>query len=370
MRQELIDLVGDMVSFESTVDKIDQKKAVLKHAQEWLEDKGVVTEWFDHKESPSLVATVQGDLDKTVLLSGHLDVVPAEKKSFQMRVEGDKLLGRGVIDDKGSVAILMIFLSKIVGSKGYPTFKLMLTTDEEVGGSEGAGRLAKKGLFDGVDAVYVIDGGNKNEIVTKEKGIIHVLFKVQGKACHGSRPWLGDNAIDKALVVYGEIKELFAGQRTDVDNNWYSTVNLGKIHGGEAINAVPDEAQMGLDIRFTENWSLETLKPKIEKIITQNDGEIIHMAEGDLLDSDANHPIIKKYIKVISKATDEKLSIVPEHGASDARFFNYLNVPIWIHYPDGGSHHSESEWVSISSMEKLMNGLVEFFGKLNEKDFN
>ena len=54
--------------------------------------------------------------------------------------------------------------------------------------------------------VLIPDGGNYNNIGYAEKGIIHLHAQFDGKSCHASRPWLGENAIENMLRFYSLIK--------------------------------------------------------------------------------------------------------------------------------------------------------------------
>lgn len=360
MEKQLVNLIKELVAFESIDGRAEEKQAVVNFVDEWFKGAGIDTKIYDHEESPSLVVTLPGKLDGKFLMVAHLDVVPANKEMFKVVRDGDVLRGRGVIDNKGPAVALMLLLKRLKSqTREIPTIQLMFNTDEEIGGADGAGRLVNGGIFNDVDAVFIPDGGNKREIVCKSKGIIHLLLEVSGKAAHGSRPWKGENAIDKAWKIYEDIKGIFKDEDFGEKNNWHATVNLGLLQGGTIINQVPDKAQVGIDIRFTERFKLRELKERVGKTI-DNRAKILKMTTGDLLDSNEDHSIIKSYCSIMGGELGCKIVAKPEHGASDARYFNSLNVPIWIHYPNGGEYHAEGEWVSISSIEKMIIGLEKF----------
>ena len=74
-------------------------------------------------------------------------------------------------------------------------------------------------------------------------------LKAKGTAAHGSRPWLGDNAIEHFYQDYLKIKSFFTEQS---DDSWGKTICLSQIRAGESFNQVPGECEGVLDIRYTE----------------------------------------------------------------------------------------------------------------------
>jgi succinyl-diaminopimelate desuccinylase len=360
-RKKLIKLIKNLVAFRSTADKPNEKRDIIKYVEKWFKVRKIKTKLYSHQASPSILATLPGNNKKRILLMAHLDVVLASKKMFQMKLDAKKKIayGRGVIDNKGTAAILLLLAEKIRDIKERPTVQLLFTTDEETGGEDGAERLIKKGIFKNIDALFVIDGGDEERIIIKEKGLIHLTFETLGKAAHGSRPWLGDNAIEKAWLVYEDIKKVFAAEDYSHKDHWHATVNVGIFSGGSVVNQVADQAQMSLDIRFTEKHDLDILLRKIKKIIHKK-AKIIKISTGEVFSSDANHPEISRYKTIIEGIVGKDISIEAEHGASDARHFAKMNIPIWLHYPRGGGHHGEDEWVDIASLEKILEGTEKF----------
>ena len=75
---------------------------------------------------------------------------------------------------------------------------------------------------------------------------------VHGRAAHGSTPWLGDNAVLKAIDVFRRIETLpFSRESSELFDR--PSINLGRIDGGDALNKVPDECAMDVDIRYLPN---------------------------------------------------------------------------------------------------------------------
>ena len=72
---------------------------------------------------------------------------------------------------------------------------------------------------------------------------------VHGRAAHSSTPWLGDNAVLKAIDVFRAIESLpFSRESSEMFDR--PSINLGRIEGGDALNKVPDRCEMAVDVRY------------------------------------------------------------------------------------------------------------------------
>ena len=81
------------------------------------------------------------------------------------------------------------------------------------------------------------------------KGVLALRIEVTGTSAHGSTPWVGDNAVLKAIDVFRQIESLpFARESSDLFDR--PSINLGRIVGGDAINKVPDLCVIDVDVRY------------------------------------------------------------------------------------------------------------------------
>ena len=81
------------------------------------------------------------------------------------------------------------------------------------------------------------------------KGVLVMRIEVHGRAAHSSTPWLGDNAVLKAIDVFRAIESLpFSRESSELFDR--PSINLGRIDGGDALNKVPDQCTMAVDVRY------------------------------------------------------------------------------------------------------------------------
>jgi di/tripeptidase len=104
------------------------------------------------------------------------------------------------------------------------------------------------------------------------------------------------------------------------------------------------------------------MKKFITKVINER-AKIITINGDEMLNSKTDYPEIIKYQKVMQKAFNETITFEKEHGGSDARIFADLNIPVWLQNPKGGGPHSSGEWVDVTSIELMAQGLKEYLTK-------
>lgn len=361
MKEDIAQLLALLVSHRSVDGERDEKSRVLHFAKSWLSSAGVAVAWQDHPLHPSLIARVPGT-GTPVLLLAHLDVVPAPDTMFAMRREGDTVFGRGVLDDKGPAAVLMLLMARLAKEPGAAA-TLVLSTDEEIGSADGVERLVSEGLLDGHRCVIATDGGDETRIVMREKGLVHLTLQAHGKTAHNSTPWEGDNAIEKIIRTYERMKEALH-EESSASDRWKTSVSIGTISGGHFVNQVPGHAEAKIDVRFTDARTLDEVMKAIEasledgvKVLGAQGGHPFETAEDDSL--------LRAYAACMTEAYGTPMELVSEHGATDARFFRAMNVPIWLHYPKGGEIHTDDEWMDLHSAEKLLKGLESFLRTLD-----
>ena len=113
---------------------------------------------------------------------------------------------------------------------------------------------------------FAITGEPTNmHIGIQAKGVLAMRIEVSGKAAHGSTPWLGDNAVLKALDVFRAIEGLpFARESSDLFDR--PSINLGRILGGDALNKVPDLCAIDVDIRYLPGQDPVDIMGEVEDI--------------------------------------------------------------------------------------------------------
>lgn len=344
MQKEVIELTKRLIRFQTTKENPKELKKCVNFVARQMPKHLHITQGIRNNK-PYLIASVKKTKKPKLILTGHLDVVEAEPGQFKPIVKNGRIYGRGSADMKAGAAIAI----QVMKEEKEKDITLMLSTDEEIGGINGIGYLSKQGWK---PKVVLSVEPSEQKINIKEKGVLWLKIKTSGKAAHGSTPWKGENAIEKLLQKYERIKKMFP--KPD-KRKWRVTMNLGLIRGGHAYNKVPDHAEMGIDIRYTEKDDIQKVLKKIRKI---KDIKIEIAQKQPTLNTDKDNPYMKR-LKKIAKTEFRK-----EYGASDVRFFAKRGLPAADFGPKGANYHGKNEWVSIKSMENIYKSLKSFIQTL------
>jgi succinyl-diaminopimelate desuccinylase len=349
---DVVDLTRDLIRFKSMHSRPEEIRSCMAFIEKFLARHGVSYRRIEQNGVPTLLV-LRPDGYVPVLLMSHIDVVDASDELFEPRIADGKLFGRGSIDDKYAAALsitLAVDLMRKLTRRGQTQFDLpcglLISGDEEIGGHDGA-----KAALAQIKTEFAIalDGGHLRKIVTKEKGILRLKLVGRGKAAHGARPWLGENAIENLITDVSRIKRHFELTAAD---HWHRTINFSRIQAGKAANQVPDYAEALFDIRYTENDDMDAVVAAIRSEIR---GEV-EVVEREPLFMGGGSPYLDRLLAVAGHP-----EIGCEHGASDARFLSEFGIPGIVWGPNGdNSAHSVDEHVNIDSLLALHKILDEF----------
>jgi succinyl-diaminopimelate desuccinylase len=356
---EIIELTKALIRFKTMHKNPEEILRCAGFIENYFKKHHIVCKRVEHDGTPSIFVLPAG---KTVpvLLMSHIDVVDAPDELFEPVEKEGKLHGRGSIDDKYAAALSMVLVKEHVarlrkkgmGQEELP-FGVLITGDEETGGVNGAKKAL--GLVD-TDFCIALDGGSIQTIVIKEKGIWRLKLVARGKAAHGARPWLGENAIENLMADYALIKPFFDPSADAGAEHWHRTLNFSIIQAGTSLNQVPDYAQALFDIRYTEADNLDKLLEQMRGVIK---GELIEESREPLfLGGDS------PYLDLLLKIAD-KTGTGAAHGASDARFLSDYGIKGIVWGADGDmSQHALDEHINIDSIRELYTVLDEFMKKI------
>ncbi len=324
----------------------------------WLDARGIDAEQDECRGLPVIRAAVGDPGGATVILHGHFDVVPAESGQFKPRIEGDRLIGRGAYDMKAALAAMMMALPD--PREPIPGLRVALgiVSDEESEESEnrGSDHLVETGMT----GDFAITGEPTDfHVGVAAKGVLGIRLGVGGRSAHGSTPWLGDNAVLRAVEMFRAVESLpFAKESSELFDR--PSISLGRIWGGDALNKVPDYCAIDVDIRYLPHQDPETIREQIRGLGPVSMEPIITLPP---IQSDADCPWVSRLIEVAGRHHDGPTMSVGRDGASDAVSFIKAGIPAVEFGPVGAGHHGPDEWVSISSLSTYHLSLREFLAE-------
>lgn len=352
MTDELISLAQRLISFETTdPDGISEAAGFV---QGWLGARGIEAKGSEVRGLPVVMAEVGPADAPTVVLHGHIDVVPGHDDQFLPRVEGDKLIGRGAYDMKGAVAAMML-VAAALRDQDRVRVRLGIVGDEE---SEEENERGSDHLVDsGFTGDFAITGEPTDlHIGIEAKGVLALRLEVGGRAAHGATPWLGDNAVLNAIDVFRSIESLpFARHSSELFDR--PSINLGRIWGGDALNKVPDRCIIDVDIRYLPEQDPAGILEEVRALPGCEPTPLLTRPPATV---ERNSPFVLGLREAARAHHDGEPMSVGRDGASDAVSFLRVGVPAVEFGPVGAGHHGPEEWVSVSSLATYRQALESF----------
>lgn len=224
-----------------------------------------------------MVFGMSGPDRKPLLLLAHADTVWPHGTLDQMpfKVEGDRVYGPGTYDMKGGIVGAFAALRSLAGEYPAGGVELLLTPDEEVG--SGLSRTSIEQAAQQARAVLVVEPpiADTHALKTGRKGMGDFRVEVTGIASHaGNKPEEGASAIREAALQLLDIEAL---ARPEVG----TTVSVGCISGGSAVNVIPAQAVLDIDVRISSldeaeriTAALHALKPHDPRVKLKVTGEL------------------------------------------------------------------------------------------------
>jgi acetylornithine deacetylase len=277
------DLLSRLVAFDST--SRNSNLPIADFLCDYLDRPGVR---IDRNPSPdgtktNLVAWIgpaPRDDRAGLVLSGHMDVVPADEAGwrndpFLLADEGDRWVGRGACDMKGFLALaanLMAEMAEADPGRLRAPLALVFTYDEEVG------TLGARRLLESYDAgpslprAAIIGEPTSLRVARAHKGHLKLRVTLHGRSAHSGYPHLGVNAIEPAGRVINAMAELRRELEREEPphHELFSEVpfvplNVGTVHGGAAINVVPDRCVVEVGVRPLPGMESSALSERIRR---------------------------------------------------------------------------------------------------------
>ena len=279
-RDELNELISALVRIE-TENPPGNERACAEFIVDWFESHDIEATLVDepYEDRPQAVATV-GEGDPTLVLNGHIDVVPAGERDqwtydpYAGEIEDGHLYGRGSVDMKGGVAIGMLAMRTLrdaIEEGDVSGSAVLQAAIGEETAEPGTLSLLEEG-YDGDYGVVLEPTGLRT--ATSEKGLAWYEITVAGEPSHASRPDQGDNAIQNArpvLDALAEYDERIRGRRDDLVGSAYATTT--EFRAGTKENVVPESATITLDRRFIPEESVEAVDEEIDELLASVETE-------------------------------------------------------------------------------------------------
>ncbi len=346
-----VQLTERLIAFDTSTP--EGLRPALDFVEGWLEGCGAAVERRTLRDRDCILARV-GTGSTRIIFNGHIDVVPAHADQFRARIEDGRVYGRGAYDMKGALAAMMLAFSDLAKACDGAVVELIVVPDEER--SEPGPNCTEMLVADGLRADFVICGEPTDmQVGVQAKGVLMMRAEVEGVAAHGSTPWLGRSAILDGVEMYRAISELpFATESTELFTQ--PSINLGRIVGGDAINKVPDDCRLDIDVRYLPGQDPDDVLAQIRSV---GDWRVEVLVERPPAYVDPEHRFVALLLEAVG-AYEPTATSVGRDGASDVVAFLEVGVPAVEFGPRGAGHHGPAEYVEAGCLASYRRALTDF----------
>jgi acetylornithine deacetylase len=374
-----LELLDKLVAF-ATVSS-EPNRGLIDFVRSFLAERGIEAELFcaDNGRKANLFATVGPKDVPGVMLSGHTDVVPVDGQRwstdpFKMVVSDDRAYARGAADMKGYLACVLSLIDRMAGAPLKMPIHLAFSHDEEVG------CIGVRSLIEGLEnrpvkpRFVIVGEPTSMRIATGHKGKIAARATCCGIAGHSALAPKALNAIHLACDFVGLIRQsqqqLACGaSRDDSYEIPYTTLHVGRIDGGTALNIVPNQCTVDFEIRNIGEDNAQTI---LDAIIDRA-ADISKQQQSRFPEADIRVDVLNAYPGLVTARDAEVVSFVskiveqPEpfkvaFGTEGGLFSTQLGIPAVVCGPGSMDQgHKPDEFVALSQLaacDRMMDRLL------------
>ncbi|MBN6715950.1 acetylornithine deacetylase [Pseudomonas capsici] len=385
MTPRALEILKRLIAFDTV--SSESNMALIEYVRDLLAGKGIESLIVKDEtgKKANLFASTGPRQQPGVLLSGHTDVVPAVGQAwtvppFEATVRDGRIYGRGTCDMKGFIALAIDAMLDAADMTLSRPLQLALSHDEEIG-CVGVRRL--------LDVLHlaplrpflcVVGEPTLMQFAIGHKGKSSYRTYCRGQEAHSSLAPRAVNAIHLASDFIAELRksQTLVEQQGARDEGYdipYSTVHIGRIDGGKALNIVPNLCTLEFEYRNLPgddpDLLLAQLRERAEVLVREArqlsgvaDIEIEIMNEYPALET---HPSVEAVRLLHSFAEPGTQHIKVSYGTEGGLFAGRLNVPVVVCGPGSIEQaHKPDEFIEVSQMTAGERFLQSLLGSLRQ----
>ncbi|WP_275287968.1 acetylornithine deacetylase [Halomonas elongata] len=379
-QDSVIDLLAELVAFDTTSHR--SNLPLIAFIEAYLARHGVASRRVTDAtgEKANLYATI-GPVDRPgVMLAGHTDTVPVTGQAwrvepFRLTAEGERLYGRGTADMKGFLAAMLAAVPALVEADLAVPVHLAFSHDEEVGCVGVRTLLADLAQQPLRPAACLVGEPTSMRPATAHKGKLAVRLHVRGKACHSGMAPEGVNAIHAAARLATWVEETAAAKaiRGPFDERFaipHTTLQVGTIQGGAALNIVPQDCRLDIEIRHVAGDDPEALLGELMAVAASLEAEmretspeagirLERLSEYPGLSMADDHALVAFILSLLGASELERIG----YGTEGGLFQRELGIPTLVCGPGSMAQgHQPDEFVTrdqLARCEAFLARLIE-----------
>ncbi|MDX8467196.1 acetylornithine deacetylase [Mesorhizobium sp. VK23B] len=364
----------------------DSNLDLIGYAAALLETSGITCQIIHSADGhkANLFATI-GPADRPgIMLSGHTDVVPVDGQNwtlppFEMTERDGKLYGRGAADMKGFVASALAACLKASKMALRTPLHLALSYDEEVGCLGVRDLIEMLGAAPHRPLLCVVGEPTSMQVATGHKGKLAARAVCRGREGHSALAPLALNAIhlgcDFVRALRDEQERLARDGARDGDYDIpYTTVHVGKINAGVALNIVPNLCEVDFEIRNVAADDAADILDRLSIAAARIAADAASIAPEAAIDIEITNtypgldtPATSEAVAFVKSLTGANDTMKVAFGTEGGLFSRDLGTPAVVCGPGSMAQgHKPDEFVSIEQLQRCDEMLDRLLSRLTD----
>jgi tripeptide aminopeptidase len=308
--------------------------------------------------SGNVWAQARGGDGPAIVLCAHLDTVFGSEVPHGVRNDGERLFGPSVGDDSVGVAALAAAAS-LLGPGAAPVWLLATVGEEGLGNLRGA-TTALDAPPQSVGAFVAVEGNYLGRVSRVGVGSVRRRMRVLGPGGHAWEAVDAPSAIHRAADLIAALGALPRREGT--------SVNVGRVGGGEGINVRAREAWFELDLRADDPDTLDALVGSVREILAgvQEPLQVEQEVLGDRPagGTPADHPLVRAAEEALR---DADLVVSVPATSTDANAAHARGIPaIALGVTTGSGEHTPGEWIDTRPIDGGVRALARTVSRYEE----
>lgn len=365
-----IEILERLVGFDTT--SRDSNLPLIDWVADYLDGLGIASAKIASPDGSkaNLLATIGEGTTDGIVLSGHTDVVPVDGQDwatdpFRLTRREGRLYGRGSSDMKGFIACALAKAADFRARRLKRPIHFAFSYDEETG-CLGVGGIVEQLAAAGISpTVCLVGEPTMMRVVNAHKGCAAFITRLKGKEVHSSLTHLGVNTVFYGAELVRFIAGLAEERKARRDERFeppYTSVHVGTMHGGTAVNIVPQACEIhweyrtipgddGRDIQDKVQAFIDReLKPRMQAVAPEADVVTETVADVVGLAPEEDGPA-EALVKLLARRNDtETVAYGTEGGV-----FQEAGISTVVCGPgDIGVAHQPNEFVDVGQLSQCL----------------
>ena len=278
-----------------------------------------------------------------------------EVRGFDFVERDGRLYGRGVADCKANAVVCA---ETLVALSGKVSVGCIFTADEEIGGFTTA-LMLKRGYRP--RRMVIVSDLAEYGLCNAHKGHAVLRLVAHGSEGHSSQPWASDNALEKLIAGCAALRREWdrTHAAATAADCWHDTIAITLASSSsKVVNAIPARAEAQVSLRYVDLDGCQKAVAFIREV-SGLDVEVVR--DGGPVNADAADPLMTRFLGLMRQAwKDPALKFHRMDGATDARHFGALGLPVVICGSEAGAPHADGEWIDPAGLDRLRSLLLAF----------